>query len=57
MSKLLRPSGSCPKCGTGNEGGCWHSGTVTVQPNGKRKLTDKGYWLATCVHCKFSYKL
>ena len=39
-------------CGYQVKAGYWRTGTYTVQPDGRKKLTEKGYWAATCPKCK-----
>lgn len=57
MSKLLRPITSCPECGKCVEAGYWQVGTMTVQPNGRRKLTEKGHWVGKCRECDVTIKM
>lgn len=57
MSKLLRPATSCPECDKRVEAGYWRVGTMTVQPNGKRKLTEKGHWVGRCRECEVTIKM
>ena len=57
MSKLLRPVTSCPECGKRVEADYWRVGTMTVQPNGRRKLTEKGHWVGKCRECEVTIKM
>jgi hypothetical protein len=52
MSKSLRPSKDCEKCGEYFEAGYWFTGQYERLANGKRKLIHKGGWKGACPKCK-----